>query len=235
MISWSILTCLSVGRFQAFHWSWGCAYDAHGLPLLHAGRGAPLIRCATTWKFTVSSHPDFLYFILCLFGLCSYQIWVAFSPCSSAALWCHITLGIMWQRAQELQQSKYSVFFPLVFSNVHTLFLQNLLTKFLLCFSWFFHSGMLLQLYPSSLRLFSSSMLVWMHSILKSGSLPVTGQLNVVFHLKKIMSCQKLCLRRLSIVVSHLQPWKIHWNKLNFARIGSGGTSCFCFPSVAPV
>ena len=89
------------------------------------------------------------------------------------------------------------------------------------------YSGMPLQLGPSLRRLFFSCMLVWMRLISKSGSLPVTGQLNAHLTYKYLF-----CLWILSFVVSDLQPWEIHLHKLNFARISSGGKSCFCFSTV---
>ena len=89
------------------------------------------------------------------------------------------------------------------------------------------YSGMPLQLGPSLRRLFFSCMLVWMRLISKSGSLPVTGQLNAHLTYKYLF-----CLWILRFVVSDLQPWEIHLHKLNFARISSGGKSCFCFSTV---
>lgn len=35
--------------------------------------------------------------------------------------------------------------------------------------------------------------------------------------------------------LSHSQTWQIHWDKLNFARIGSDWKSCFCIPAVVLV
>ena len=88
------------------------------------------------------------------------------------------------------------------------------------------YSGMPLQLGPSLRRLFFSCMLVWMRLISESGSLLVTGHLNARLTYKYLF-----CLWILSFVVSDLQPWEIHLHKLNFARISSGGKSCF-FPTV---
>ena len=89
------------------------------------------------------------------------------------------------------------------------------------------YSGMPLQLGPSLRRLFFSCMLVWMRLISESGSLPVAGHLNTHLTYKYLF-----CLWILSFVVSDLQPWEIHLHKLNFARISSGGKSCFCFSTV---
>ena len=90
------------------------------------------------------------------------------------------------------------------------------------------YSGMPLQLLcPSLRRFFFSCMLVWLRLISKSGSLPVTGQLNAHLTYKYLF-----CLWVLRFVVSDLQPWEIHLHKLNFARISSGWKRCFCFSTV---
>jgi len=130
----------------------------------------------------------------------------------------------MWQRAQELQPSNYtdSINFPS--TKVHRSLNKKIPIDFLLTF--LIYSGMPLQHCPSLPRLLFSCMLVWMRLISKSGNLPVTGQLNLLLTYKYLF-----CLWILRFVVSDLQPWEIHLHKLNFARISSGGKSCF-FPIV---
>lgn len=103
---------------------------------------------------------------------------MAFSLCFSVVLWCHTTLGIMWQRAQEWQPSNHTHSIIYSTSNVHSKLNKKIPIDFL--WTFFIYSGMPLQLCPSLPRFSFSCMLVWMRLISKRGSLPVTCQFNAL-------------------------------------------------------